>query len=108
VGIVIDGLINNGEIGATLFQAFFTAVQAIADAVFAGIGGIVGTLPMADELDFEIPSGVILGYALVNGFFPLDLTIQLGAAYIGALVAIFAFRLAVLVYHLIPKPMMGT
>jgi len=56
---VIDQLINNGDVAGTILKAFFTALQALADAVFAGVGAIVDVLPDAADLDLHVPAGVI-------------------------------------------------
>lgn len=108
VGLVIDQLVNNGEIGATLFNAFFAAVQALGDAVFAGIEAMIGALPDAGDLGIEVPTGIVQGYALLNTFLPLAEALVLAGLALAAYGTLFAWRLAVMIYHLIPKPLMGT
>ena len=108
VGVVIDQLVAHGEVAGTILNAFFGAVQAIGDAVFAAVGGVINVLPNAADLDLHVPSGVIGAYNFLDAFLPMHEALAFGAIYIGALLAIAAFRLAVTIYHLIPKPLMGT
>jgi hypothetical protein len=44
----------------------------------------------------------------MNGFLPLSEALAFGGVYVSTLLGIFGFRLAVTVWHLIPKPLMGT
>jgi len=107
-GLVIDQLINNGEVGATLFNAFFTAIQGLADAVFKVIGSMIDALPDAADLGIDIPDGFVVGYSFLNTFLPLSEALTIAGTALAGYVALFGWRLAVMVYHLIPKPLMGT
>jgi len=81
-----------------------TAVEAVAQLALS----VVEKLPDATDLGFSIPSGWIYGYSLLNTFLPVSEALAIVLIFTAIAVGGTIFRLAVTVYHLIPKPMMGT
>lgn len=108
IGIVIDQLVFDGDVSAKLFDLFFKAVQALADAVFAAVGAMIGMLPDAADLGLVLPSGIVRGYTLLNSFLPLAEALTAVGVIMAAYGVLFTWRLAVTIYKLIPKPLMGT
>jgi hypothetical protein len=69
---------------------------------------IVGQLPEAGDLGIDVPSGWIQGYGMLNTFLPISEALAFALIYVTAITAAFGARLAVLIWHLIPKPGVGT
>jgi hypothetical protein len=117
-------LIPNG-----LGSAVCSGLQAIgandpAGAIVAAVMDFIGTLAaglaqlaqdtilnaLPDAPDLGIPSlgGLVVGYAWLNTFLPIDTGITVAGLLLAAMLAKFAFRVALTVWHAIPKPFMGT
>jgi len=108
-GDLVGGLLGlAGDAVATAIGAVMgwlgTAVEAVAQLAMR----VVALLPDATDLGFSIPSGWLHGYAMLNTFLPLAEALAIVLVFTGVAVAGTLFRIAVVVYHLIPKPMMGT
>lgn len=105
VGKQLLGAVVNPIAGAILFFVGF--VQQIIDGLLALASGVIALLPDADP-NFSIPEGWLVGYAWVNSFLPLSECLAFAGLIAGALVLHMTWRMAVTVYHLIPKPLAGT
>jgi hypothetical protein len=93
---------------------------AVAAAVLGWIGDmlaalvasaetwVLSLLPDAGDLGIPDLSGLVVGFAWLNGFLALDAGVSVAGILIGATLATFAFRLALTIWHVIPKPFSGT
>jgi hypothetical protein len=99
LGIGVVGLFT-GLIWGPVGEAV-KALAAVAD-------GVVGLLPDATDLGLSIPSGWLHGYTLLNTFLPLSEALGLISVILVVVTAGLAARIAVVVWHLIPKPGVGT
>jgi hypothetical protein len=73
------------------------------------VAGIVELfLPEAGDLGLVAPTGLVVGYTWLNTFLPISEAIVFALILLGLYLAGFAWRLFLQVYHLIPKPWMGT
>lgn len=109
VGQLIGGLLGiGGDIINTAFGAFMSFVGSAVNAVAGLADHVVALLPDATDLGLSIPSGWIYGYSILNTFLPLSEALTAVAIFTAIVVGGIAYRLAVTVYHLIPKPFMGT
>lgn len=109
VASIVGGLLGlAGDAVGTAVQAVMswlgTAVEAVAQLAMH----VVDLLPDAADLGLTIPSGWLHGYALLNTFLPISEALTAITLFTTVVVGGIAFRLAVTVYHLIPKPWMGT
>lgn len=98
VGGIVDGVsgfLQNVVAGA------IAGIAALADQV-------VQLLPAATDLNLPDLSGWLTGYALMNTFLPLSEALTLTGTLVAIYSALMLWRLAVKIYHLIPKPLMGT
>jgi len=94
---------------AGALNAVFGFVKDVALG-FTGavVSTVIGLLPDAADLGITIPSGWINGYDWLDSFLPLHEALAFVAIFLALIAAVGAFRLAVLIYHLIPKPFSGT
>jgi len=83
-------------------------IQTATDWVFSAVNALLDLLPNAADLGLEAPTGWIRGYNVLDTFLPLHEALAAIAVILGVYVVVFGWRLAVTVYHLIPKPGMGT
>jgi len=109
VGNLVGGLLGLlGDAASTAVGAVMswlgTAVEAVAQLAMR----VVQLLPDATDLGFTIPTGWLHGYSMLNTFLPLSEALAIVLVFTAVAVAGTAFRIAVTVYHLIPKPLMGT
>jgi hypothetical protein len=77
------------------------ALAAVADAAIA-------LLPDASDLDLDAQTGWLRGYSYFNTFLPIPEALGMVAVLITVRLAIFTWRLADRVWHMIPKPLSGT
>jgi len=83
-------------------------INEVAKVLAAVAGVVVSMLPDAADLGLTIPGGWITGYTWLNSFLPLTEALALVSIFVGIMLALLAFRVAVIIYHLAPKPGMGT
>ncbi len=70
--------------------------------------GVVAKLPDAGNLGLTVPAGLIYGYTIMDTFLPLHEALTLVVGIVALIVAGITLRVAVMVWHLIPKPGIGT
>lgn len=109
VGGVIGGLLGIGQdIIGTAVGAAMSWLGFAVDAMAQAAAEVMNLLPDAGDLGLTVPSGWLLGYGWLDGFLPLHETVAFLGVLVTAAMAVVAWRVAVVVYHLIPKPWMGT
>lgn len=96
------------DIPGAIFGAFMGILGGIVDALLAVVNAVMGLLPEAGDLGLDVPSGWIIGYTWIDRIVPLHEGLFWMGVLAAASVAPIVFHLAIAVYHLIPKPMMGT
>lgn len=101
VDVVID-------VVGSLLGVVFTVIGAIVGVFAQMVANILDLLPDATDLALEIPSGWLYGYSWLNGFVPLSEMLAFAVILAGAQLVPVVWRSAVTLYHLIPKPMIGT
>jgi len=104
VPLVVLGIVGVGVLTGWIWGP----VNEVAKAVAAVAGVVVSLLPDAADLGLSIPGGWITGYTWLNSFLPLSEALGVVTIFLGIMLALLAFRVAVIVYHLIPKPGIGT
>lgn len=97
-----------GDASATIAQVIFDFIKSVVGGLMDLVGSIISGLPNAGDLGLTVPSGWIQAYSWFDTFLPLHEALGLVAMFVGIYLAIFSVRVAVFVYHLIPKPLMGT
>jgi hypothetical protein len=105
---VLIGVAVAGLAAGVLTGFIWGPIKEIADAVAKIADVVVGQLPDASNLGLAIPSGWVKGYSLLDSFLPLHEALGFVAIILGIVVAGVTWRVAVVVYHLIPKPGTGT
>lgn len=109
VGGLIGGLLDiAGDIINTAVGAVMSFVGSVVDGLAVLADAAVDLLPDTPDLGLDIPSGWIYGYTILNTWLPLTEALTMAGVFTAIVTAIIAFRLAVTVYHLIPKPFVGT
>lgn len=109
VGGIVGGILDiGGDIVATAVGAVMSWLGTAVEAMAAVAENVIDLLPDAADLGLEIPGGWIYGYSIVNTFLPISEALAFVAVFTVLVIGAVAFRLAVIVYHLIPKPLMGT
>lgn len=101
VGTLVGGVVLGVDPVVDFVKGAVEALASVADAA-------IGLLPDAEDLNIDPVTGWIRGYAMFNTFLPITEALVMIAALIGIRLAIFAWRLADRVWHLIPKPLSGT
>lgn len=99
--------VTGGE-GLDIFGAFMGIIGGIVDALATVANHIVDLLPDMPDLNIPDLSGLVVGYNQVNTWLPLSEAIAGSVLVLAAVNAAFVFRVAVTVWHLIPKPFSGT
>jgi hypothetical protein len=106
------GFVISDEVASVLSQIFAAVLgfignflRGITDAV---LSWLVNSLPDAPALGVPSFSGLIVGYAWLNQWVPLDVGLQGLALVYGATIAKFTLRLILTAWHTLPKPFMGT
>lgn len=69
---------------------------------------VVQLLPDATDLGLDGNTGWIAGYTLIDRFLPVHEMVAWLVVVAGFYVVVTTWRAGVTLYHLIPKPMMGT
>ena len=108
-----DGGFVISEEAGKLISGFFMAVLGFFGDVVRGftdvvMGWVVDALPDADPLGAPSLDGILVGYVWANGFLPLDAGLAVSGMLVTAMVAKFGLRLSITIWHLVPKPFMGT
>lgn len=102
----IAGLVAS-LVGAVV-GALFSFLGAVLD-FFAGlVAELLELLPDAADLGLEIPSGWLIGFQTMDAILPLHEALFWFGFMVGLRAAITLWHLAVRLYHLLPKPLMGT
>lgn len=104
VAVILAGVIGTGILTGWIWEP----VKLIAEAFAPVADAVLDLLPDAEDLNLEIPSGFILGFSFLNTFLPLTEALAAIAGFVLIIVAGIGWRIAVTVYHLIPKPGVGT
>lgn len=91
-----------------LAEAIFSWLGSVVDALAGLAASVLDLLPDAEDLNLEIPSGWIIGYTWANTVLPLTEALGLMTAVIAINVGAVVYRAAVVAWHLIPKPGIGT
>lgn len=102
---VVGGVL---DIPGAVVGALFSVLGKMVDALMAVVNVLIDQLPDMPDLGIPDLSGLVRGYAFFNHFLPLDVAIGGILVYLAAANAGFLFRVGVTIYHLIPKPGMGT
>ena len=102
VGGFLGGLVG------TAANIVWAPIKAVVDGLAAVADGVVSMLPNATDLHLSIPSGWLIGYSWVDSFLPVHEAITAAGMFVTIVTGLFVFRVAVLIYHLIPKPGIGT
>jgi len=109
VGGIVDGIVSfGGDVIGTAVGAVMSWVGNVVNGLASVVAGILGYLPDATDLGLSIPSGWLVGYAWLNGFVPLGEMIAFIAILAAAQLGPIVWHSLVTVYHLIPKPFIGT
>jgi hypothetical protein len=96
-------------IGVGILTGFiWDPIKVIAQALAGVADKAVQQLPMASDLGLSTTAGWIKGYTLLNTFLPLSEALTLVSVYVSVITAGMLFRVGVIVWHLIPKPGVGT
>lgn len=105
---VVGGLLGTlGDVVGTLVGALFAALGEVVNALAELVDGIVDLLPDAPDLGLEL-GGFVYGFGIMDSFLPLHEALAYAVVLFGAANAGLVFRTAVTIYHLIPKPGVGT
>lgn len=108
-GDLIGGLLGfAGDAVGTAVGAVMSLVGSMVEGLATVADALVDQLPDAGDLGLSVPSGWIYGYSIVNTFLPLTEALAFAVVIGAAFVALGVWRLGVTVYHLIPKPFIGT
>jgi len=83
-------------------------IAAALKALLDGISGLVQGLPALPELPLPDLSGFIPAYNWLNAVFPVTEGLEAAAVLVAVIVAGTVIRAAITVWHVIPKPFMGT
>ena len=105
LGSVAEGL--SGFVG----DVVGVIAGAIGAAISWGAGllaEVLGVLPLAGDLGLAVPSGWVHGFAWIDSIVPLHEALVFFGILVGLRAAITLWHLTVSVYHLVPKPFMGT
>lgn len=106
---MIAGLLGfGGEMVGTAVGAVMGYVGSVVEGLALIAARVVDLLPEATDLGLEIPGGWLLGYSMVNSFLPLSEALAFVVVLVGIQAVALLARLAVVTYHLIPKPFVGT
>lgn len=105
---VVIGAVVASFVAGVLVGFIWDPIRAIAEVMAAMADVVVSQLPVAADLGLTPTSGWVKGYAMLNTFLPLTEALTLAGLMVALVVAGIALRVAVMVYHLIPKPGMGT
>jgi hypothetical protein len=109
VGGIVSGILGlGGDIISTAVGAVMTFVGSVVNALAALADHAISILPDATDLGLSVPSGWIYGYTFLNTFLPVSEALAMVGIFTAIVVGGILFRLAVTVYHLIPKPFVGT
>jgi len=98
VGGLVDGLAGG----------FDLIVGGLIDGLARLAQQVVELLPEASTLALPDMSGWLLGYNWLNSFLPVGEALGYAGVMLAIYGGILVYRLAVVVYHLIPKPLAGT
>lgn len=83
-------------------------IKFVAENLAKAAQVIISMLPDAGDLGLTTMSGWIKGYTMLNTFLPISEGLAFAAIFATFIAASMAVRLATWIYHLIPKPGMGT
>lgn len=97
-----------GSIAGSALQAVVDWLLSVVGALATLATGVIELLPMAEDLNLDLPDGWVYGYSFLNTFLPISEALGLLTAVVALHVGAIAYRLAVVAYHLIPKPAVGT
>jgi hypothetical protein len=101
---VVGGLLGTGLLTGVIWGP----IGILAGGLFSIADAAIGLLPDATDLGLVIPGGWIYGYSIVNTFLPLTEALAFAGVFVSLIVGGIVFRTAVTIYHLIPKPGVGT
>lgn len=109
LGGIIGGIAGlTGAIAETAVGAVMSWLGLAVQGMAVIAGGVIDVLPDVGEVLPTVPSGWLSAYAMMNTFLPLSEALALTGVLVGIYAALGAWKLAVTIYHLIPKPLMGT
>lgn len=109
IGGLIGGLLSiGGDIVGTAVGAVMGYVGNVISGLATVAASVIALLPEAEDLGIVIPSGFVQGYAIFNSFLPLGEAFAMMASLVVISVIPIAWHLGVTIYHLIPKPFVGT
>lgn len=105
--IVIVGVV--AALGVGVLTGFIWGpVQAIAQGLALIADNIVNMLPEAADLGLDASGGWVKGYAMLNTFLPITEALAFAAMFATVIAASMVVRVATWIWHLIPKPGVGT
>lgn len=106
---LVGGLLSlGGDVVGTAVGAVMGFVGSVVDGLAEVAASLVALLPEAGDLGLEIPAGFVLGWSIFNTFLPLTETFAMLGVLVLASIAPIVWHLGITVYHLIPKPFVGT
>jgi len=91
-----------------LADVAYGLVSGLVDALASLVAQVLSFLPDAADLGLSTSSGWIRAYGLLDTFLPLHEALGYATILAGVITAGILWRLAVTIYHLIPKPFVGT
>lgn len=101
VGVIAGGVALGIDPVVDFAKAVVDGLAKVADAA-------IGLLPDAGDLNLDAQTGWLTSYAYFNTFLPVSETLGMVGVLIGIRLAVFAWRMADRIWHLIPKPLSGT
>lgn len=103
------GKITTGLLGASVLTGvIWGPIGVIVQGLIGLAHLVIGLLPDAGPLGLAVPTGFIYAFDVLNTFLPLAEALAFVGVLVTAAMAVMTFRLAVTIYHLIPKPGIGT
>jgi hypothetical protein len=99
---VLWGFFSSGDDPVVAFA------KHLADGLATMADGAISLLPAASDLHLSAQTGWLWGYSYMNRIVPIPEVLAFVAILAGVRVGIFTWRLAVNIWHLIPKPLAGT
>jgi len=109
VGGIVGGIVGFvGDMVGTAVGAVMGYVGSVVEGLAMVAYRVVELLPDAADLNLTIPSGWLYGYDMLNTFLPISESLALVAIMVAVYAAAVLLRLGGFVYHLIPKPFIGT
>jgi len=106
--VVAIGILVGGLVAGVLTGMIWGPINDLAQNMAKIADGVVEGLPVADDLGLDVASGWVKGYSMLNTFLPVSEALAFALIFVSVKLAILGYRLAIVVWHLIPKPGMGT